>query len=177
MLKVLKFWRQEKNESKELSYLFYQMIVAQIRREWFYTDLHVADTPFGRFELMTIHLFLFLRRLKGENNTLAAEISQKISDYFVIDLDESLRELRISETKVAKQFNKFIQGFYGRLVAYDKAFEEGRDALKIVVHRNLYAGEAGREVQIEVMTNYINAQGAFLQNQNINLLQFKDIEK
>lgn len=172
---MLRFWRQKKQESEELSFTYYQMLVQQVRKQWFYTDLHVDDTPFGRFEVMTIHLFLFLRRLKQEKNALAQEISQKISDFFVIDLDESLRELRISETKMAKQFNKFIQGFYGRLIAYDRAFEEGDATLKEVVHRNLYAGEVGKESQIEAVADYIRRQAVFLQQQDLTILQFKDI--
>lgn len=172
---MLKFWRQKKQESEELGHTYYRMIVAQVRKEWFYRDLQVDDTPFGRFEVMTIHLFLFLRRLKQEKNPLAQEISQKISDFFVVDLGESLRELRISETKLAKQFNKFIQGFYGRLIAYDQAFEESNSALKQVIHRNLYAGETGKESQVEVIAGYIQRQTVFLQQQNLTMLQFRDI--
>lgn len=172
---MLRFWRQKKQESEELSYTYYRMIVQQVRKEWFYKDLQVDDTPFGRFEVMTIHLFLFLRRLKQEKSSLTQEISQKISDFFVIDLDESLRELRISETKMAKQFNKFIQGFYGRLIAYDQAFEEGDIALKKVIHRNLYAGEVGREAQIDAVADYIHRQAAFLQQQSLTILQFKGV--
>lgn len=173
--RLAKLRRQEKDKTEEFSRLFYQMVVAQTRHKGFYTDLKVADTPFGRFDVMTIHLFLLLRRLKEENTPLAKAISQKISDYFVIDLDESLRELRVSEKKAAKQFNKFIQGFYGRLIAYDKAFEEGNNALKRVIHRNLYANEAGRERQVEVVSDYINYQNNLLHHQVLPLLCFEDI--
>jgi cytochrome b pre-mRNA-processing protein 3 len=172
---MLGFWRQNKQESKELGCTYYQIIVQQVRKEWFYRDLHVEDTPFGRFEVMTIHLFLFLRRLKGEKNLLAQEISQSISDLFVIDLDESLRELRISETKIAKQFNKFIQGFYGRLIAYDQAFSENQRALERVIQRNLYAGEIGKESQGGVVAEYMQRQAVFLQQQGLTILHFRDI--
>ena len=172
---MLGFWRQKKQESEELGYTYYRMIVQQVRKEWFYKDLQVDDTPFGRFEVMTIHLFLFLRRLKQEKNSLAQEISQKISDFFVIDLDESLRELRLGESKIARQFNKFIQGFYGRLIAYDQAFEENNTALKKVIQRNLYVGEVSKESQVEAVADYIRRQAVFLQQQELTTLQFRDV--
>lgn len=172
---MLGFWRRKKDESIQLSTVFYQMLVHQVRREWFYQELEVADTPFGRFEVMTLHLFLLLRRLKHEKTQLAANISQKISDFLVIDLDESLRDLRISESKVAKQFNKFIQGFYGRLVAYDKAFDESETALAGVIYRNFYAEEAGKEKQVNALIGYIYQQADFLKAQDLTVLKFRGI--
>jgi cytochrome b pre-mRNA-processing protein 3 len=172
---VLKFWQKRIDKSAELSALFYRRLVQQVRNEWFYRDLAIADSPFGRFEVMTIHLFLILKRLKQENTSLAGKIAQEITNLFVIDLDESLRDLRLSETKIAKQFNKFIQGFYGRLIAYDVAFDESDQALKDVVHRNLYAQLAEKEIHIQKIVSYIHQQLDFLQQQDSTLLKFGDI--
>lgn len=172
---VLKFWRNRVDESVELSALFYHRLVQQVRNEWFYRDLDIADSPFGRFEVMTIHLFLILKRLKQEKTNVAEKISQEITNLFVIDLDESLRDLRLSETKIAKQFNKFIQGFYGRLIAYDIAFDEGETALKDVIHRNLYAQGMEKEIHIQKIVGYIYRQLDFLQQQDSTLLKFGDI--
>lgn len=172
---MLKFWRRKKEESTAFSITYYQMLVHQVRQKWFYQELGIADTPTGRFEVMTLHLFLLLRRLKQEKTPMATQIAQEISDLLVIDLDESLRDLRISETKVAKQFNKYIQGFYGRLIAYDKALEEDEAQLKVAIHRNLYDQEPHKEKQINTILGYIHEQAGFLQTQDITLLKFKGI--
>lgn len=172
---MLKFWQKKGRQSEELSTLFYRRLVHQVRNEWFYRDLDIADSPFGRFEVMTIHLFLMLKRLKQEKTSNAGKISQEITNLFVVDLDESLRDLRLSETKIAKQFNKFIQGFYGRLIAYDIAFDEGDIALKNVIHRNLYAQAKEKEIYIQKIVSYIYHQLDFLQQQDSTLLKFGDI--
>lgn len=172
---MLKFWQKRIDKSAELAAVFYDRLVHQVRNEWFYRDLAIADSPFGRFEVMTIHLFLILKRLKQEKTSIAAKVSQEITNLFVIDLDESLRDLRLSETKIAKQFNKFIQGFYGRLIAYDTAFDESDGALKDVIHRNLYAQVAEKEIHIQKVVSYIHQQLDFLQQQDSTLLKFGDI--
>ncbi len=51
----------------------YGAIVAAARRPFFYADWAVPDTPEGRFDMITLHLFLILERLKGEGQQ--AEIS------------------------------------------------------------------------------------------------------
>ncbi len=44
----------------------YTAAVAQARQPVFYTRLGVPDTVDGRFELVAVHVFLILQRLKAE---------------------------------------------------------------------------------------------------------------
>ena len=46
--------------------VLYGRIVAQARRPEFYTVCGVADTVPGRFEMIALHMFLVLYRLKQE---------------------------------------------------------------------------------------------------------------
>lgn len=172
---MLSYLRRDKANLKEQSYNLYRMIVKQTRSEWFYLNLKIDDSPFGRFEVMTIHLFIVLRRLKEEKSAQSAEIAQQISNIFVVDLDHSLRDLRISETKLAKQFNKFIQGFYGRLIAYDAGIETGDEALNEAIHKNLFAGKFEKDAEITLVAAYVKTQLYFLSQQQIPQLKFKDI--
>ena len=41
------------------------------RQPVFYSDWNVPDTPLGRFEMLSLHMFLFLHRLRGEAGVLA----------------------------------------------------------------------------------------------------------
>jgi len=44
----------------------YGVIVAQARRPAFYANYGVADTPAGRFDMILLHLILFVRRIRVE---------------------------------------------------------------------------------------------------------------
>ena len=62
----------------------YGMIVTQAREPLFYRDLGVPDTVNGRFDLLLMHLWLVLRRLKSAeagNGTVAGAIRPFLQRY------------------------------------------------------------------------------------------------
>jgi cytochrome b pre-mRNA-processing protein 3 len=117
----------------------YGMIVTQAREPSFYRDLAVPDTVNGRFDLLLMHLWLVLRRLKSVEAGEA--LSQALFDHFCNDMDDNLRELGVSDLKVPKRMQAFGEAFYGRAAAYDLALTEGREALAQALCRNILNGE------------------------------------
>ena len=117
----------------------YGMIVTQAREPLFYRDFGVPDTVNGRFDLLLLHLWLFLRRLKSvEGGTV---LSQGVFDHFCNDMDDNLREMGVSDLKVPKRMLAFGEAFYGRTSAYDFALTEGREALARAICKNILNGE------------------------------------
>lgn len=116
----------------------YNAIVAAARQPHFYADLGVPDTLDGRFDLIVLHMFLVLDRLKAE----PLSIKQYIIDYFFLDMDRSLREMGVGDVSVGKKVRKMAEAFYGRLLTYDEAIEQGQAALTVALQRNVYAGDA-----------------------------------
>jgi len=181
------FKKNTSDLTKSLSVHYYQMAVDRARDQYFYTNGHINDDPRGRFEMLSLHLFLLLRRLKEEKSVVenASELSQEICDLFVADMDHSLRDLRLSELKVDKQFKIFVEGFYGRLAAYDSALEneEKRGAVKEVdgnmsklleaLLKNIYNGCKMSEGYAKALEDYINSQLVFLRKCKLLDLQFK----
>lgn len=147
-------WMQEAQD-------LYALSVNLARQTFFYTHYSIPDTPEGRYELLTLHLFLILHRLKKpmtDDPSHLQEISQEISNLMVIDLDHSLRTLRLSELKMARQFKQFVEGFYGRLIAYDDAFQKDENHLQTALFRNIY-GNCGHEDIAHPLTLYTLEQG------------------
>jgi cytochrome b pre-mRNA-processing protein 3 len=109
----------------------------------FYTDLGVPDTFDGRFELVSLHYHLLLRRLRAEGEPGVA-LSQGVFDYITAHFDEALREIGVGDMSVGKRVKTMTQAFYGRMTAYDAGFEaEAGDAgetqtLAGALQRNLY---------------------------------------
>ncbi|MBN8991675.1 MAG: ubiquinol-cytochrome C chaperone [Rhizobiales bacterium] len=117
----------------------YGMIVTQAREPLFYRDLGVPDTVNGRFDLLLMHLWLVLRRLKAVAG--GKELSQALFDHFCNDMDDNLRELGVSDLKVPKKMQAFGEAFYGRTAAYDMALTEGSEALAQALCKNVLNGE------------------------------------
>lgn len=115
----------------------YEQIVAAARQPRFYADWQVPDTPIGRFEMLSVHMFLFLRRARTGNETVAA-IAQETVDAFFTDIDHSLRELGIGDVTVPKRMKKLAKMFYGRAQSYTQALEAGdKAALREALARNV----------------------------------------
>ena len=117
----------------------YGMIVTQAREPLFYRDLGVPDTVNGRFDLLLLHLWLVLRRLKSVGSGTA--LSQALFDHFCIDMDDNLREMGTGDQAVPKRMREFGEAFYGRTAAYDMALTEGREALAQAICKNVFNGE------------------------------------
>lgn len=119
----------------------YGMIVAQARSPSFYKEFGVADTVNGRFDMVLLHLWLVLRRLRGENSEEASATGQGLFDAFCRDMDAQLREFGTGDMKVPKEMRKIGEAFYGRMQAYDRALEHGEGALSQALARNVLGHE------------------------------------
>ncbi|MFL6792865.1 MAG: ubiquinol-cytochrome C chaperone family protein [Bradyrhizobium sp.] len=117
----------------------YGMIVTQAREPFFYRDLGVPDTVNGRFDLLLMHLWLTLRRLKSAEGGVG--LSQALFDHFCNDMDGNLREMGVGDLTVPKRMQAFGEAFYGRTAAYDLALTAGHDALAQALCRNILNGE------------------------------------
>ena len=114
----------------------YEAIVAAARHPAFYARWGVADTLDGRFDMIALHTYLVLDRLKGAE----PRFRQELVDEFFRDMDRSLRELGVGDMSVGKKVRKMAEVFYGRVAAYDAALAEGGDALVAALARNVFPG-------------------------------------
>lgn len=115
----------------------YGAIVAAARQQELYSVWRVPDTPLGRFEMLSLHVFLTLHRLRGGEKT-AADVGQDLTDEFFRDIDHSLREIGIGDMGIPRRMKKLAQMFYGRARAYGAALEAGdRENLAAALKRNV----------------------------------------
>jgi cytochrome b pre-mRNA-processing protein 3 len=115
----------------------YGMIVTQTRRPEFYATLNVPDTVNGRFDMLLLHLWVVLRRLRDVAG--GQGLGQGLFDRFCTDMDANLREMGVGDLTVPKRMQSFGEAFYGRLGAYDTAVSsnEPEAALAAAVSRNI----------------------------------------
>ena len=144
----------------------YRAIVAQSRRERFYAEWGVPDTVTGRFDMISLHLVLALRRLRADE--AGRKLAQAIVDVFFSDMDGSLRELGVTDIGVPNKIKKIGNVFYGLVGALDEALASGQPAnVAAVLRRNIQnVPEAG----IESLATYL-----LTETQRLAALPTKDL--
>lgn len=115
----------------------YERIVAASRQPVLYSHWGVPDTPLGRFEMMALHMILFLHRVRAEPGVIR-DVAQELTDIFFRDVEHGLRELGIGDLGVPKRIKKLARMFYGRASAYGEALDaDDADALALALKRNV----------------------------------------
>lgn len=134
---ILRLFRRKNKANETVVLRVYERIVAAARQKRFYAHFQVPDTPLGRYEMLSVHIFLTLHRMKGENSALMP-LAQDIADEFFKDVDHSLRELGIGDQGVPKRMKKLARMFYGRVNSYGAALDSNdKEALASALTRNI----------------------------------------
>jgi len=157
------FGRFRKTPEQNRAEALYLAAVTRAREPAFYERLAVPDTVEGRFDMIALHVFLILRRLKAdraETGTLA----QALFDRMFLDMDENLREMGVGDLGVGKRVKKMAKAFYGRVAAYDAALaQDSRASLEAALHRNLYREADDLDpALLSRMAAYVQGQAAAL---------------
>ena len=122
-----RFFGSNRRTNRAVTDVLYGEIVAAARQPLFYAAYNVPDTPLGRFEMLSLHMFLILHRLRAEEGA-AKEIAQELTDEFFLDVDHSLRELGIGDHGIPRRVKKLGRMFYGRAAAYGQALDRNDGA-------------------------------------------------
>jgi cytochrome b pre-mRNA-processing protein 3 len=111
-------------------------VASASRQPGLYLEGGIPDTFEGRFESLTLHVFLVLRRLR-ELPAPAADLAQDFVDACFAYLEFGFRQGGISDVTVPKRMKKIGQMFYGRLQAYEAGLVATDPAiLEEALHRN-----------------------------------------
>ena len=147
----------------------YSGVVAQARQPYFYLDLAVPDTPDGRYDMIMIHAFLLLHRLKRDlPNT--KEISQALFDIMFEDMDKNLREMGAGDVGIGRRIKEMAKGFYGRVAAYDEGLSCEDDRLELALRRNVFRQSSAEDKQVTALSSYMRREAANLSHQPIEAL-------
>ena len=126
--------RQERHVADAL----YSRIVDASRQPAFFTGFAVPDTLDGRFEMLSLHMFIALNRLVGDGEAESA-LARTVMESFVRDMDSALRELGVSDIRVPKRMKTLYGSFGGRIAGYRLAVAEGGEALHAALARNIFS--------------------------------------
>ncbi|MBX3597210.1 MAG: ubiquinol-cytochrome C chaperone [Rhizobiaceae bacterium] len=170
-----RLFNRDRGKNQEITGAIYAAIVAAARQPHFYSDWDVPDTPLGRFEMMSIHMILVLRRLT-KGGSAEKEIAQELTDKFFTEVDHSLRELGIGDVAVPKRIKKLAKMFYGRAASYGVALEAGDKAeLATALARNVVPGQGDWPFGPQ-LAHYLEEAGRLLAAQSDSQLLAGNLE-
>jgi cytochrome b pre-mRNA-processing protein 3 len=149
--------RQFRRDAERL----YGVAVNQARHAEFYAALGVPDTLDGRFDMIVLHVFLLLHRLKREGPT-AARLAQALFDVMFADMDQNLREIGVGDLSVGRKVKSMAKALYGRCAAYEEGLAEGDGPLAAALRRNLFRGASPSARQLSALCAYMRREDAAL---------------
>lgn len=143
----------------------YGAIVAQARQPAFYRDMGVPDTVEGRFDLIVLHVWLVMRRLRGMED--GTGWSQRLFDHFCIDMDGNLREMGVGDLAVPKRMKNLGEAFYGRVATYDSAWDDvSGAALRVAIARNIL-GRPTEPQRAAALAAYVRRAASYLDKSDV----------
>jgi len=148
---LARFFRQKSGD--QAVELAYAAIMTAARRPVLYEDFEVADTLDGRFDMLALHAFSLMERLKAGDGA-AKEFAQRLADRIFLEMDRALREMGVGDLSVAKRVRKLAEVFYGRLSAYTRAAERGEPLMAQALQRNVYP-DGVSPAALAGLTNYV----------------------
>lgn len=162
---------RERRRRERIAHDLYTAIIEQSRLPVFYVKAAVPDTLDGRFDLIVLHAFAVMRRLKQVSAPWtedARALSQALFDLMFDDMDQNLRELGVGDMSVGKKVKQMARAFYGRVSAYDTGLDSDDAALKEALARNLYGTlpEAVAPAVLDGMASYLRHQVKALADQD-----------
>lgn len=136
------------SDRRHVARCLYGSSVTQARSATLYAAWGVPDTLQGRFEMIVLHLALVLRRLRAEGADGRA-LGQALTETFVVDMDDSMRELTFSDLRVPKEIKRATAALFDRHTAYLAALSTSRDgSLAEALGAQLaYLGPGGLDAQ------------------------------
>lgn len=148
----------------------YGAAVAAARDPWLFATLGVPDTVEGRFDLVSLHVALLIRRLRTDGDAAGPALAQAVFDAMFADMDVNLREMGVSDLAVGKRVRRMWEAFHGRALAYEGAFDSpDLAALPEALARNVWRGAAPAGAP-ERLAALARAQAAHLTGQGMAAL-------
>jgi cytochrome b pre-mRNA-processing protein 3 len=127
-----------RRQGEEEAFSLYRAVVAQARQPAFYRHGGVPDTVEGRFEMVALHAFLVLWRLR-DGGADGRALGQRLFDVLFDDMDQTLREMGVGDLSVGKKVKALASSFYGRIGAYETGLRaEGDGKLAEALARNVF---------------------------------------
>jgi cytochrome b pre-mRNA-processing protein 3 len=167
---------RRRDRHERAGFRLYGAAVAAARVPALYAALGVPDTLDGRFEMVGLHAFLLIDRLRREPSP-GPELAQSVFDAMFSDMDVTLREMGVGDLTVGKRVREMWEAFHGRAAAYEAALTEADDdALAAALARNVWRSDTPPPGAPVALARAVRAQQAGLAEQRLTAFAAGDVQ-
>ena len=163
-------WLKNRAEKRQRAENIYWLTANHARHPLFFQDYQVPDSMTGRYELLCIHVYLLLERLRREED--CRDLSQQITEILVKEIERAYRDSGFQDLSIPKNVKKLIAGFYERTEAYKTGIR--RNNVELLVHavnKFVYADQSDVNNHAPKLSIYMLAA-----YNHLNLLPISEIE-
>jgi cytochrome b pre-mRNA-processing protein 3 len=147
-------WFRRRAEAIRRAQELYGSVVTAARQPLFYKDMGVPDTPEGRFELVSLHLFLALESL-NQQWSAELDLTQRTIEAFVTDMDDCMREMGVGDLAVPKKVKRAAAAFYERAGAYRRGLSQPeKPDLEAALEKYVFSVNAANTAGIAALAGY-----------------------
>jgi cytochrome b pre-mRNA-processing protein 3 len=159
---------RKRTRHERAAFQLYGAAVAAARDPYLYAALGVPDTLDGRFDAVTLHVYLVLRRLNEDAQT-GPVLAQAVFDAMFLDMDINLREMGVGDMSVGRRNKAMWEAFHGRCAAYAAVWDD-RSGLEAAFARNFWRGAEPPAGSAAALVRLSLAQAACLGQQTLDAL-------
>jgi cytochrome b pre-mRNA-processing protein 3 len=154
-------------EQERAGFLLYGAAVTAARDPYVYATYGVPDTLDGRFDMIGLHAFLLIHRLRFLPEPGPA-LAQAVFDAMFSDMDKTLREMGVGDLSVGRRVRSMWEAFHGRARAYEAALQSPEAAaLPAALARNVWRGAPPADGGAQALARLTRAQHANLAAQDV----------
>lgn len=163
-------WLKNRAETRQKANNLYSLAANHARQPEFYQSFQVPDSITGRYEMLCIHVFLLLERLRISKTE--DDISQLLTEILVKELERAYRDSGFRDLSIPKNIKRLIAGFYERASVYKSGlYAEDQTELCEAVNRYVFASTTSVDNRAITLALYIRAA-----HQNLAVLPSEAIE-
>ena len=158
--------RNAKRAERLAARSLYFAALEQARSPELYSRGGVPDSLDGRFDMVVLHVWLVLRRLRHSPETM--RLQRRLQETSVADFDSSLRELGVGDLGVGRRVRAMARAQAGRFQAYDAAVSEADNAaIASALARNVWRGAPPDAEKPQALACYLRRQHIYLSSQDL----------
>jgi len=116
---ILQYFKSKENEYKKSADKIYIYILQKskiLANRGYFKEMDFNSS----FELISIILIFYLNLFKQKNSNDNKKINQQLMKNFINDIDQSLRDIGISDMSIGKNVKKYVKKFYYRVKIIDR---------------------------------------------------------
>lgn len=161
-------WLKNRAEKRQRAENIYKQAANHARDPYFYHGFQVPDSITGRYELLCVHIYLLLERLRHVD--ASRELSQQLTEILVKELERAYRDNGFRDLSIPKNIKKLIAGFYGRADAYKTGIRRNSvpalsEAINTYIYdRNPVSNEIVRQLAVYMLAAHAHLQSVSIED-------------